>query len=166
MKEKVKKLGLVTLIAVIALFLVDSANFMGTWQRRWTSIVSTGMHMVSIFSVSLVFKMQVHSISFFFNYVMMLLFSECLDKPLQKFDMRSYQEVVLSQLKQMSDDNQLLILYKNKAEKFKKELEVLRGSFNTVCEKMRKVSQENLIVRQRTKLHHIEIKEEVISDPV
>ncbi|KAK1393124.1 Protein SUPPRESSOR OF GENE SILENCING 3 [Heracleum sosnowskyi] len=83
------------------------------------------------------------------------------DKPLQKFEMRSYQEVVLSQLTQMSEENQLLILYKNKVEKLTKELEVLRGSFNTVGEKMRKVSEENRIVRERTKLHHKEIKEQM-----
>ncbi|WOG91615.1 hypothetical protein DCAR_0310864 [Daucus carota subsp. sativus] len=83
-------------------------------------------------------------------------------KPLQKFEMRSYQEVVSSQLKQMSEDNHLLLLwYKNKVEKLKKELEVLKGSFDTVTEKMRKVSEENRIVRLRTKLHHKEIKEEM-----
>lgn len=83
------------------------------------------------------------------------------DKPLQKFDMRFYQEVVIRQLKQMREDNHLLIWYKNRVEKVTKELEVLKGSFNAVGEKMRKVSEENRIVRQRTKLHHKEIKEEM-----
>lgn len=96
----------------------------------------------------------------------MVLFLECLGKPLQKFEMRSYQEVVNSQLKQMSEDNHLLLSYKNKVEKLKKELEVLNGSFGTVTEKMRKVSEENRIVRLRTKLHHKEIKEEVICGSV
>lgn len=83
------------------------------------------------------------------------------DKPLQKFEMKSYQEVVISQLKQMRDDNQLLKWYMNKVGNLTKELEVLKGSFNRVSEKMRKVSEENQVVRQKTKLHHKEIKEEM-----
>lgn len=97
---------------------------------------------------------------------MMILFSKCPDKPLQKFEMKSYQEVVISQLKQMRDDNHLLKWYMNKSGRLTNDLEVLKGSFNAVSEKMRKVSEENQIVRQKTKLHHKEIKEEVISDPV
>lgn len=58
-------------------------------------------------------------------------------------------------------DNHLLLCHKNKFEKLKKDL--FRGSFNAVGEKMRKVSEENRIVRHRTKMHHKEIKEEVIS---
>ncbi|KAK1393128.1 hypothetical protein POM88_012184 [Heracleum sosnowskyi] len=75
-------------------------------------------------------------------------------KPLQKFEMRSYQEVVISQLKQMSKDNHLLLWNTNKVEKLKKELEVLKGSYEGVAKKMRKVSAENDILRQRTRLYH------------
>ncbi|KAK1369109.1 hypothetical protein POM88_035201 [Heracleum sosnowskyi] len=75
--------------------------------------------------------------------------------------MSSYEEVVISQLKQMREDNHLLICFQeNKVEKLTKELKFLRGSFNALGEKMRKVSEENRIVRQTTKMHHKEIKEE------
>lgn len=77
--------------------------------------------------------MHVHSISFpILNYVMILLFSECsLDKPQQKFEMRSYdEELVISQVKyQMKEDIHLLICYKNKVVKLTKELEVLKRVF-------------------------------------
>lgn len=84
---------------------------------------------------------------FFFNFVMMFLFSEFQDKPLQNFEMRSCEETVISRLKQMREDNHLLILCKSKVKKLTKESEVFRGSFDAVGEKMRKVSKENRIVR-------------------
>lgn len=94
----------------------------------------------------------------------MLIF-EWLGKSKLKFDMRSYVEMVVNPMKQMSEDNHLLNWYKNKVVKEKKHAKALEESFGVVSEKLRKTLEENRIVRQRTKLHHEQSKQEVISNP-
>ncbi|XP_059624505.1 protein SUPPRESSOR OF GENE SILENCING 3-like [Cornus florida] len=78
-----------------------------------------------------------------------------------KFEMRSYQEMVVSQMKQMSEDNQQLVWFKNKVAKEQRHSKALEESFGILSEKLRKTSEENRIVRQRTKKHHEENKEEM-----
>ncbi|KAA8531280.1 hypothetical protein F0562_005989 [Nyssa sinensis] len=78
-----------------------------------------------------------------------------------KFELRSYQEMVVSQMKQMSEDNQQLIWFKNKVEKEQRHSKALEESFGLVSEKLRKTLEENRIVRQRTKMHHEQNKEEM-----
>ncbi|CAK9156052.1 unnamed protein product [Ilex paraguariensis] len=78
-----------------------------------------------------------------------------------KFDIRSYQEMVVSQMKQMSEDNQQLIWFKNTAVKEQKRSEVLEKSLAVVAKKLSKTLEENRIVRQRTKMHHEQNKEEM-----
>lgn len=85
---------------------------------------------------------------------------------MQKFEMKSYQEMVISQLKQMSKENHLLLWHKNKVENLKRDVVALKLSYEEVTKKMRKVSEENVIMRQRTKLYHKQINEEVIIDPL
>ncbi|XP_038997751.1 protein SUPPRESSOR OF GENE SILENCING 3-like [Hibiscus syriacus] len=78
-----------------------------------------------------------------------------------KFEMRSYQEMVVNQIRQMSEDNQQLIFYKNKVAKEKRLKTALEESFGIVTEKLRKTMEENRIVRQRTKMQHEQNKEEM-----
>ncbi|XVE83477.1 hypothetical protein DITRI_Ditri16bG0091200 [Diplodiscus trichospermus] len=78
-----------------------------------------------------------------------------------KFEMRSYQEMVVKQIRQMSEDNQQLIFYKNKVAKEQRLKSALEESFGIVSEKLRKTMEENRIVRQRTKMQHEQNKEEM-----
>ncbi|XP_057970103.1 protein SUPPRESSOR OF GENE SILENCING 3 [Malania oleifera] len=78
-----------------------------------------------------------------------------------KFDMRSYLEMVVSQMKQMSEDNQQLIMFKDKVVKEQRRSKALEESFGIVTEKLRKTIEENRIVRQRTKMQHEQNKEEM-----
>jgi len=75
--------------------------------------------------------------------------------------MKSYQEMVVHQIRQMNEDNQQLLYLKNKMVKEKKHSKALEESFGIVTEKLRKTMEENRIVRRRTKMQHEEIKEEV-----
>lgn len=78
--------------------------------------------------------------------------------------MRSYQEMVVQQIRQMSEDNQQLIFYKNKVAKERRLKSALQESLGIVREKLLKTVEENRIVRQRTKMQHEQNKEEVIVD--
>jgi hypothetical protein len=79
-----------------------------------------------------------------------------------KYDMKSYQEMVVNQIRQISEDNQQLLYFKNKVVKEKKHSKAMDESFGIVTQKLRKTMEENRIVRRRTKMQHEEIKEEVI----
>ncbi|KAL8131581.1 protein SUPPRESSOR OF GENE SILENCING 3-like [Apium graveolens] len=78
-----------------------------------------------------------------------------------KFEMRSYEEMVVNPMKQMNEDNHLLHWYKNEVVKEKKHSKTLEESFGALTEKLGKTLEENRIVRQRTKMHHEQIKEEM-----
>ncbi|KAH7848678.1 hypothetical protein Vadar_006038 [Vaccinium darrowii] len=78
-----------------------------------------------------------------------------------KFETRSYKEMVLNQLRQMSEDNQQLIWFKDKMAKEQRRSKALEESFEVVTEKLRKTVEENRIVRQRSKMHHEQNKEEM-----
>lgn len=75
--------------------------------------------------------------------------------------MRSYQEMVVREARQLTEKNQQLNYYMDKAEKEKKHSKVLAESFNILSEKLRKTMEENRIVRQRTRIQHEQNKEEV-----
>ncbi|KAF7145759.1 hypothetical protein RHSIM_Rhsim04G0129300 [Rhododendron simsii] len=79
-----------------------------------------------------------------------------------KFETRSYQEMVVNQMRQMSEDNQQLIWFKDKVAKEQRRSKALEESFEVVSEKLRKTVEENRIVRQRSKMHHEQNKEEFI----
>jgi hypothetical protein len=83
----------------------------------------------------------------------------CQGKSKLKFEIRSYQEEVVSQLKQMGEDNQQLNLFKDKVRKEKNYSKTLEQFYTIATEKLRRVSEENRIVRQKTKTHHQETKE-------
>ncbi|KAL3818771.1 hypothetical protein ACJIZ3_004676 [Penstemon smallii] len=78
-----------------------------------------------------------------------------------KYEMKSYKEMVVYQMKQMSEDNQQLMWFKNKVAKEQKSKKALEESFGVVTEKLRKTMEENRIVKLRTKKHHEQNKEEM-----
>ncbi|KAH7842443.1 hypothetical protein Vadar_005357 [Vaccinium darrowii] len=78
-----------------------------------------------------------------------------------KFETRSYQEMVINQMRQMSEDNQQLIWFKDKVAKEKRRSKALAESFEVVSEKLRKTVEENRIVWQRRKMHHEQNNEEL-----
>lgn len=78
-----------------------------------------------------------------------------------KYEMRSYNEMVVSQMKQMSEDNQQLTWFKQKAAKEKRHSKALEESLNFMSEKLRKTADENRIVKQRSKMHHQQNQEEM-----
>ncbi|KAK4756351.1 hypothetical protein SAY87_006478 [Trapa incisa] len=78
-----------------------------------------------------------------------------------KFDMRSYQEMVVKEARQLTEKNQQLNYYMDKAEKEKRHSKALAESLNIISEKLRKSTVENRIVRQRMQMQHEEHKEEM-----
>lgn len=82
-------------------------------------------------------------------------------KSKMKFEMRSYQEMVVNQIKQMSEDNQQLNWLKNRVVKERNKAKAYEESLDIVCEKLRKTKEENRIVRQRTLMQYEENKEEM-----
>jgi hypothetical protein len=99
------------------------------------------------------------------NYMLMcsyLFSSESVVKERLKYEMRSYQEMVVKQIRQMSEDNQQLLYFKNKVVKEKKHSKAVEESLGIAIEKLRKTEEEKHIVRRRAKIQHEEFKEEVI----
>ncbi|KAK1414130.1 hypothetical protein QVD17_29871 [Tagetes erecta] len=78
-----------------------------------------------------------------------------------KFEMVSYQEKVVNQLKQMNEDNQQLHWYKNKVVKEKMHSKALEESYGLVSKKLRETEEQSRIVRERTKQYHEQNKEEM-----
>ncbi|CAN8277352.1 unnamed protein product [Cochlearia groenlandica] len=80
-----------------------------------------------------------------------------------KFEMRSYQEMVVKDLRQITEDNQQLNWFKNKVNKQKQKTKVLEESLEIMSEKLRYTAEENRIVKQRTKMQHEQNREELDS---
>ncbi|ONK59455.1 uncharacterized protein A4U43_C08F6600 [Asparagus officinalis] len=78
-----------------------------------------------------------------------------------KFDTRSYQEMVVRPMREMSEDKQKLNCYKIKALKQEQQTKAYEESLAVVSRKLRETLEENRIVRQRTKMHYEENKEEM-----
>ncbi|CAK7328573.1 unnamed protein product [Dovyalis caffra] len=78
-----------------------------------------------------------------------------------KYEIRSYREMVVTQIRQMAEDNQQLMYFKNKVFTEQRHSKQLEESFGIVSEKLRKTMEENRIVRQRTQMHHLQNKEEL-----
>lgn len=85
----------------------------------------------------------------------------CQGKSKLKFEMVSYQEKVMNQLKQMNEDNQQLNWYKNKIVKEQKHSKALEESYDVISQRLRKTEEENKIVRERTQRYHEQNKEEM-----
>ncbi|KAH6796772.1 hypothetical protein C2S52_021326, partial [Perilla frutescens var. hirtella] len=80
-----------------------------------------------------------------------------------KYEMRSYQEMVVKQMKQMSEDNQQLLWFKDKVVREQKSKKALEESYGLLTEKLRKSKVENQEFKLRTRKHHEQIKEEMDS---
>ncbi|KAJ4839483.1 hypothetical protein Tsubulata_030720 [Turnera subulata] len=78
-----------------------------------------------------------------------------------KYEMKSYHEMVVRQISQMTEDNQQLNYFKNKAVKEKRHSKALEKNFVIVTERLRRTTEEGNIVRQRTQMQHEENKEEM-----
>ncbi|CAN6475416.1 unnamed protein product [Victoria cruziana] len=78
-----------------------------------------------------------------------------------KFEMRSYQEMVVIPMKRMEEDNQQLVWYKNRVERGQKETETLRETVTAVGKMLRTKEQENKIVREMSKRQHEESRAEM-----
>ncbi|XP_051129567.1 protein SUPPRESSOR OF GENE SILENCING 3 [Andrographis paniculata] len=87
----------------------------------------------------------------------------CQGKTKLKYDMQSYHEMVVKQMKQMSEDNQQLIFLKNKVMKEQKHKKALEESLVVMSEKYRRTAEENRVVKLRTQKHHDLNKEEMDS---
>ncbi|KAL7089803.1 hypothetical protein ACP275_12G000200 [Erythranthe tilingii] len=78
-----------------------------------------------------------------------------------KYEMRSYKEMVVNQMKQMSEDNQQLLFFKNKVAKEQKSKKALEESLGILTEQMRKTAVENHHVILTTKMLHEQNKAEM-----
>ncbi|XP_073125416.1 protein SUPPRESSOR OF GENE SILENCING 3 isoform X2 [Henckelia pumila] len=78
-----------------------------------------------------------------------------------KYEMKSYQEMVVNQMRQMSEDNQQLTWLKNKVVREQVSKKALVESNSMLSEKLRQTMEENRVVKLRTKKHHEQNKEEM-----
>ena len=75
--------------------------------------------------------------------------------------MRSHNEMVVAQMKQMSEDNQQLNYLKNKVVKTEQRSKVVEETLGVVTQKLRETMEENIFVRRKAKEKHSEYEEEV-----
>ncbi|GMI70574.1 hypothetical protein HRI_000726700 [Hibiscus trionum] len=78
-----------------------------------------------------------------------------------KFETRSYQEMVESQIKKINDDSLQLNLLKKKVAQEQRHSQVLAESLGRLSEKLQKTTEEYNIVRKQTRLQHEQNKEEL-----
>ncbi|KAH7865105.1 hypothetical protein Vadar_002346 [Vaccinium darrowii] len=88
----------------------------------------------------------------------------CNDKDtILKFETRSYQEMVVNQLRQMSEDNRELIWLKEKVAKEQRHSKAFAESSKVLSERLRHTAKGNCSLRQRSKMQHEQHKEEMDS---
>ncbi|KAK6923533.1 Zinc finger-XS domain [Dillenia turbinata] len=78
-----------------------------------------------------------------------------------KYEIRSYHEMVVSQMKQMSQENEQLNWYKDRVSKEQRHSKTVEESLGILSEKLRKTQEENRIVKQRTKMQHDQNREQM-----
>ncbi|OMO79940.1 hypothetical protein CCACVL1_13293 [Corchorus capsularis] len=78
-----------------------------------------------------------------------------------KFETRSYQKMVESQIKKINDDSQQLTQLKKKVAQEQLHSQVLAESLGRLSEKLRQTTSENYTVKQRSRLRHEQDKEEL-----
>ncbi|KAI8558379.1 hypothetical protein RHMOL_Rhmol04G0087300 [Rhododendron molle] len=71
--------------------------------------------------------------------------------------------MVVNPIRQMSEDNQQLIWFKDKVAKEQRRSKALEESLGVLSEKVRKKDEENCIIRHRSKMHHLQNKEEFLA---
>ncbi|KAJ4823276.1 hypothetical protein Tsubulata_028452 [Turnera subulata] len=85
----------------------------------------------------------------------------CQGRSRLKFEMRSYQEAVESNIKQMSEDCQQLSKLKNGYAREQRQNQALADSVCQLSKKLQKAEKENRIVTHRSNLLHEQHKEEM-----
>jgi len=79
-----------------------------------------------------------------------------------KYEMRSYNEMVVIPMKQMSEDNQQLNYLKNKVVKTEQRSKAVEETLGVVTQRLRETMEENQFVRDKAKEKHLEYEQEVI----
>ncbi|KAI3835858.1 hypothetical protein MKX03_011356 [Papaver bracteatum] len=79
----------------------------------------------------------------------------------QKFEMRSYEEMVVIPMKQMDEDNQLVKWLMTKDTKNQRNVKAMEETIGVLSERLRKTAKESRIVRERTLLQYEQNKEEM-----
>ncbi|KAG8650213.1 protein SUPPRESSOR OF GENE SILENCING 3 [Manihot esculenta] len=69
-----------------------------------------------------------------------------------KYEMRSYQEMVEKRIKEINENSQQLVKFKDKITQEQKHSKVLADSLSRLSEELRKTIEKNRSMRQRTKL--------------
>ncbi|KAI3984639.1 hypothetical protein MKX01_004002, partial [Papaver californicum] len=77
-----------------------------------------------------------------------------------KFEMRSYEEMVVIPTKQMGEDNQKLQWLKIKDDKNQRNVKAMEETIGVLSERLRKTAKENRIVWERALLQYEQNKEE------
>ncbi|CAI9108839.1 OLC1v1008537C1 [Oldenlandia corymbosa var. corymbosa] len=85
----------------------------------------------------------------------------CQGKSKLKFELVSYQQHVVQQLKQMSEDNQQLLWLKNKVANEQIRSGKLQDAVDLYKEKLRETAEERRFIKLKTKMHHEQNKEEM-----
>lgn len=78
-----------------------------------------------------------------------------------KYEMKSYQEMVVIPIKQMSTDNQQLLYFKYKLDQEKKNSKTVEKSYEVVTQKLRETEEERRMMALRTKKRCEENSEEM-----
>lgn len=79
-----------------------------------------------------------------------------------KYEIRSYQEMVERRIKQINENSQQLVKFKDKITQEQKHSKVLAESVSRLSEELRKNIEKSHMMRQQTKLLLEENKGEVI----
>ncbi|XP_006664415.2 protein SUPPRESSOR OF GENE SILENCING 3 homolog [Oryza brachyantha] len=85
----------------------------------------------------------------------------CHRKTCLKYKMRSYNEMVVTQMKQMDEDNQKLNSLKNIMVKKEQHSKLVEEKLGVVTQKRREAMEENKNVRKKSKEKHLEYKNEM-----
>ncbi|KAG8093469.1 hypothetical protein GUJ93_ZPchr0012g20265 [Zizania palustris] len=85
----------------------------------------------------------------------------CHGKTALKYEMKSYNEMVVAQMKQMSEDNQQLNYMKNKVVKTEQHSKAVEETLGVITQKLRETMEENIIVRNKAKEKHLEYEKEM-----
>jgi len=85
---------------------------------------------------------------------MLLVHLYVLGKPHLKFEMRSYQEMVESKIKHISDDSRKLNYYKSMIVEEQSKSQICLDSFCELSEKLSLTTEENLVGRQNKEVSY------------
>ncbi|KAL6641746.1 hypothetical protein ACP70R_019927 [Stipagrostis hirtigluma subsp. patula] len=85
----------------------------------------------------------------------------CQGKSRLKYEMKSYNEMVVVQMKQMSEDNQQLNYLKNKVVKTEQRSKAVEETLGVITQKLRETMEENIFVRSKAKEKHLEYEQEM-----